>query len=128
MSRVDLPDGEWAEFLEPRKVPEKKRRPYVRGMEDFMRAIAQLPRGADGKTADQKFWGSEHSDLFDMAMDALVMAFLKAWSFETPITLDAVQDLPGDTYDALRVAAGRLSNDLRADPEPSPKETPPTGG
>lgn len=109
--RIDLPEGAWAELADPRKVSERRRRSYVNAMAAFNAATASLPRTEDGNP-DPRFCGSEHAELLDTALDLLTVALIKAWSYEQPVTVEAIQDLPVDVFDALRKAATDRQTEL----------------
>lgn len=131
MTRVSLPDDQWAELADPKKVSERKRRPYVQAMVAFTQATALLPRNEEGEHPPGSF-GPEHSALFNVTLDLLIVALVKAWSFDLPIEQDALQDLPSDCFDALRKAANEkgpaLMPDLSVstDPKASSGGSPPS--
>lgn len=121
MTRISLPDEQWAELHNPRKVTEKRRRPYISAMTAF-NAIA--PRDEKGELVSMAM-GSEVAGLLDTALDLLTVALVRAWSFDLPITTDALQDLPVDAFDALRRAVNAVSHELLPNfsPTPDPKAT-----
>lgn len=125
MTRVSLPDDQWAELADPRKVSERKRRPYVQAMVAFTQATALLPVIEEGEHKGDHppgSFGPEHTALFDATLDLLVVALVKAWSFDLPIDANSLQDLPVDCFDVLRKAVNEkgpaLMPDLSVDPDP----------
>ena len=130
MTHVPLPDGQWAELMDPRKVSERKRRPYVTAMTAF-NAVA--PRDEKGELLSMQI-GAEAAGLLDRALDLLTVALVKAWSFEQspgvalPVEVESLQDLPVDAFDDLRREVNKLSPALlpNFDPTPDPKAPTPT--
>lgn len=125
MSRVDLPDGQWAELFDPKKLSERRRRPYLSAMTAYTSSLYTLPLNDEGKP-DSRAYGPAQDDLLNGAVDLLVVGLVKAWSFEFPIETDALLDLPTDTFDALRVACLALRDDLMPDYSTSPDPKAPT--
>jgi hypothetical protein len=127
--RVDLPDGEWAEFHSPRKVSDRHRRAFLRAMSDVSAATADTPKMV-GPSGDLQpaFLTGEQTELEFHAFDLLLMCFVKAWSLEGEPTLEAVEDLDVATKDALMAHAmplmGEMMPDFGADPDPKAR----TGG
>lgn len=128
MTHVPLPDGQWAEFAAPQKVSERRRRSYVNAIAAFNAATAQLPRAATGDGPDPRFAGAAESELLDNAIDLLILALVKAWSYEQPVSLDALQDLPVDAYDVLRKEASDRQADMMPDYSPTTDPKAPTNG
>jgi len=82
--------GGWVVLREPDLVPERLRRPV------FEKTSAGANFTADGNVSPEALaFFSEFNDL-------LVVAMVAEWSFENPISLDGVMDLPSKTYDDLR--------------------------
>jgi len=110
VSRLDLPDNEWAELCSPRKVSDRRRRAYLTALSDSTAAAADSPQipnphadkpGQPLTIPDPRRLTGEQSSLQFHAMDLLVMCFVKAWSFEQPVTLEAIEDLDAGSKDAL---------------------------
>lgn len=118
MSRIDLPDGQWAELAPPKKVPERKRRRYVAAMTDLVQATNHLPKNEKGEP-DQSEFGASEMEKVDAVGDALILALVREWSFGE-VTLEAIAELPGDAFDALLIACRDLAPDLTPNYEPSP--------
>lgn len=130
MSRVELPDGAWAELHAPRKVQERKRRRYIQAMTAMTQSVQSLPKlppdavDADGKsiggTPDMAFFGPEQQALSDAAFDELTCCLVSAWSFDLPVAVESLLDLPTDAFDALRKACMELGGELVPDYSASP--------
>lgn len=90
--RHDLPSGGWIEVRDPRRVPEKMRRPVKA-------AIMTLAR-AGGLKADEL--SVEMIGMADVIDDLAIVALVSEWSFERPITVETVGELEGDDYDEVR--------------------------
>jgi len=122
VTHVPLPDDAWAELISPRKVKERDRRRYLSAMVAFRHAIVDLPREEDGNIKDDSY-GPEHSEMLNSALDLLTVALVKAWSFEVPVSVEALGDLSADAADALRAAVIDARGEVTPDysPVPDPK-------
>lgn len=132
MSRLDLPDGQWAELVNPRKVSERKRRPYIAAMTDLSSStadIAQIPNpqfgGEPGQPVtipDPARFSGAHMQLADRVSDALILALVAEWSFGD-VSQDILEGLPADCFDPIFRACRDLAPELAPDygPDPDPK-------
>lgn len=115
MTRVDLPDGGWAELCAARKVPERKRQRYRREMFALSQMTVDLPaQNGNADVKDLSYAGPEVSDQMSAMERALILCFVREWSFGD-ISDDALADLPADAYDALRDECQRLREELFPD-------------
>jgi hypothetical protein len=64
---------------------------------------------------DGRYMTGAQSELQFQAFDLLIMCFLKSWSFQTEITLEAVEDLDTGSKDALTTKAISLMQELMPD-------------
>jgi hypothetical protein len=117
VSRVELADGNWAELRDPKRVTERARRRYISRMSEFNKSRAG---------ADVGQYGADQQDLFDDAIDLLIVALVESWSLEQPVTVDALSDLRTDVFDPLKKACLALAGDVLPDYSPSPD--PPAAG
>lgn len=124
MSRVDLPDGAWAELHAPKKVSERKRRSFVNAIADFNRSLHTMEKDANGEV-DPHMYGSEQNTLLDIAMDLLTVALVATWSFDVAVTVDSLGDFPTDVFDTLRNACMALQGEVMPhyETDPDPKAT-----
>ena len=132
MTRLDLPDGEWAELASPRKVSDRRRRSFLAAMNDTAAATADLPQVANPRSMEAgqpltipdpaRMTGAQ-AELQFHAFDLLVLCFVKAWSFPDPVSLEAVEDLDTGAKDTLTAACLPLLEDLMPDysPDVDPK-------
>lgn len=123
--RVTLPSGEWVDLRPPAAVPEKLRRPVKRIAVKAAQEHPDLVTGNPEVSVDV-------IDIWDEFTDLAIVAMVGAWSFDQPITVDAVQSLGGKDYEALAKAVEPHVKDLLPNfgmPEPSddPKGNPPGG-
>lgn len=116
MIRVELPDGAWAELQDPRKVPERARRPVLT-------AQAGLQQYVTGETLTTS---PAALQAFSELNDAMAVALVERWSYPDPVSLDGVLGLPGDAYDALREAVAPFATALLPDFSPSTDKGSPT--
>lgn len=112
--------GGWVDLREPREVPERLRRPIVVKAGAIGKA-AQNIANADEVSVDE----DTLSAMFEFN-DLLVIALAKAWSFEEPITLEGLGNLPGNTYDALQKIVAPMVTDLMPSFEATPDADSPT--
>ena len=124
--KVDLPDGAWASLRDPKKVPERLRRPVLAVLMAQGKNSAELPTITPDTPPEEVLQALDSSvlDKFSELNDLVVVALVEEWSYtDTPITADSVLDLPGDVYDALREAVAPFVVDLIPDfgPTPDPK-------
>ncbi|MGH3161924.1 MAG: hypothetical protein ACRDOC_08580, partial [Streptosporangiaceae bacterium] len=70
--------------------------------------------------------GDDAIDVMDQLNDRLIVARVAGWSYEPPVSMDAVLDLPGAVYDRLQelCAVGALQG---VDFSPSTEAGSPTG-
>jgi hypothetical protein len=117
--KIDLPGG-WAKLRDPEDVPERLRRPLLRvqeslGATDVGQRMLEKQQADGGLTEAEvaammlPLIGSATWEDFQRTQyDQLLCALVEEWSFETPITVDAMQDLPGRAYKALRAECDPL--------------------
>jgi hypothetical protein len=91
LSRHDVPGG-WVELRDPKKVPDRLRRPVKYAMVDSQDLVAAVEAGT--LTRDQ-FVSA------DAMTDTVILALVKEWSFSQALTVDGLLDLEGDSYDAI---------------------------
>lgn len=119
--KLDLGDGNWAHLRDPKKVPERLRRPIVQAL---TRALAdnggeQLAgldpkdlQAPDAAAKVSQYLKPEFLTVMADVNDLLVIALVDEWSFDVPVSLDSVLDLPGDEYDALQTGVAPLLKDV----------------
>jgi hypothetical protein len=66
-------------------------------------------------------------DIVDELNDRVVIALVAGWSYDLPLELDSVLDIPGADLDALREAVVPLSAGLLPSFEPTKDKGSPTG-
>lgn len=96
--RIELPDGAWAELRSPRTVPERLRRPVTKMM--FAISNNQEIQNTDDNVVNPELVG-----IYSELNDLMIVARVVAWSFDLPISVDGVLDLPGDAYEILQEKA-----------------------
>jgi len=65
-------------------------------------------------------------DLLEDLNDSLAAALVAGWSYDFPVSLDSMQDLPSRDLDALREKCGPYMARLMPDFEPTPEDASPT--
>lgn len=130
---LELPDGGTATFRDPKQVSERHRRPVARLQQRLAAsAVGQLLASKDAMSDEQfeaearKLLASDEWELLDDLNDALVVALVESWSYERPVSLDGLLDLPSAVYDALRAEASKHVADLLPSFDVSPEESSPT--
>jgi hypothetical protein len=112
--RVEVFSG-WIQLREPKLVPERLRRPVF---EKSVSGSSLTEDDGDGINEETMRFFSEFNDLVAIAM-------IKEWSFEFPVSLEGLLDLPSRTYDDVRLAVTPFVNELIPDfgVDPDPKAT-----
>jgi hypothetical protein len=95
--RIELPDNAWAELRDPRTVPERLRRPITRAMFNIANGDA-----LDLLTSSDDILSPNMIDVYSQLNDLVIVARVVAWSFDSPITVESVLELPGNVYEALQ--------------------------
>lgn len=122
--KLDLPDGAWALLRDPAKVPERLRRPVLTlttRLNPQIKAMRDNP-GDEGVVLD-----ADVLERFEDLNDLVIVALVAEWSFELPISIESVGDLPGDAYDLLRRESAKAIKELLPDFSPNPDPAGPTG-
>lgn len=101
--KIDLPDGQWALLIDPEDVTERKREPLT----DLMFEAGARQQEADGEPA-----ALDSVRLMMRAEYAVIAALVVEWSFDLPISIDGVMDLPGRAYKALKDATDGKMTEL----------------
>jgi hypothetical protein len=104
----------WVRLREPENVPEKLRRRVVTRSLAAKGIIDNL-NGEVGITETEAEFISEFNDI-------LILALVKEWSYEHPITSEGLLELGGRDYDAIfrecNGLLGRLMPNFEVDPDP----------
>lgn len=137
-NRIPLPGG-WADLRPTCDITERMRRPIKRlsarltSYPAFLEAIQEAQAKGDGanlSAEDQLKVAATMGDAFDVLeelQDQLVIAAVRGWSWDFPVTVEAVLDLPTPALDALRKAVAPYQGALNPDFEPNPDPASPTG-
>lgn len=114
MSRHEIPGG-WVVLRDPEVVPERLRRPL------FANSVKMQ------QFADMEQVSSEALEALSEYNDLLAIAMIQEWSFGGEVTANALLDLPGNTYDAIRKLVApfvtKLVPDFSVDGADDPKAT-----
>lgn len=143
---IPLSGGKSATLRSTTELSERQRRPLTNALAlvspegqaalDASRRLTEDAKAEDGKKkltpedrtklAAQVKFSAEDLEHLDAANDLAIVAFTKHWTREEAITLDAVLDLPGPDYDALRNAVAPLAAELFVSFAPSKESNSPT--
>ncbi|MFE8944497.1 hypothetical protein [Streptomyces sp. NPDC007856] len=139
--RHQLPGGAWADLRDASEVSERLRRP-VRAIQMKLAqnpAFAGVVKDAQDKGVKQmddidesdalkmaQDMGDEAFALMDDLNDRLILSRVAGWSFDFPVTLDTLQDLPGPAYDKLKEVCADGALDNGPDFSPSTEAESPT--
>lgn len=94
--KITLPNDAWAEIRNPKEVPERLRRPVSQ-------ALLVMGKNQSTLTDDApESMSPEALSSFESLNDLLILARVKAWSYDLPITMESVLDLPSYSYNILR--------------------------
>lgn len=140
MQRVTLPSGAWADLKHPTDVTERHRRPILKirtqlaKHADFVDAIEKAQKKLDENKkltkAEQDVIADGLGDSFDLLQelnDRVIVALVRAWSYEFPVDYDNVLDLPGKDLDELRQVTSPLMASMMPDFSPTKDRESPTG-
>lgn len=148
--RLDLPDG-WADIRDPKKVPYGKRKPVTRAGTNLFRYHAALEewdaalkaqqaheahpeihgavpieKPAEDETPEGYVPTDEEMDLLEGLQETTTIAMVEAWSWDFPVSVEGLQNLPSDAVKMLVDNCSKYSTDLFINTEPSPDEASPT--
>lgn len=113
-TRVELPDGQWAELREPASLTNGQRKPFMLA---FTRAVQQSTSGTDESAAATLAVG-----------DATIVVLIDSWSLDKKLPCDepaVLDELDIGTYDTLAKACAALIPDLEQSLAPSPPKPSP---
>jgi len=108
--RVEVFNG-WVELRDPELVPERLRRPVI---EQSVKAGEFADEDLDSDTLDSAL-AARTMDFYSTFNDLLALALVSEWSFASPVTLEALVDLPARTYDDIRKAIAPFIKDMMPD-------------
>jgi hypothetical protein len=99
-TRFDLPNGNWADIRDAREVTRKQRKPVQSAYMALRqyRSEHEPPQVAEGETPA---FAPEELDLANAINEPMVIALVEAWSYEQPVTLDGLDEIPAPDADAL---------------------------
>lgn len=105
--RITLSNGGWADIKAPTAVSERNRRPVEKALIAIYQsgAMKDLENPTVGEVAATL--DADSFDQFTTLNDLLIVARVSAWSFEMPITMDNILDLPSDDYKVLQEATAK---------------------
>jgi hypothetical protein len=129
----------YVDLRDPLEIPERLRRP-VRKLQLLLAndgafsevvsdAVAKGVASVDDFTPEQtarmvsQMGGA--ADLLDELNDRMVLERVMGWSFDQPVTMDGLQELPGPVYDELRELCS-TNADAGPDFSPTPDPASPT--
>jgi hypothetical protein len=142
--RIDLPSGGWAELSDPAIVIELKRRPVQRAMSRIsaegwatlqaqgkVQAFEKREKDALEPTGEERelakaMYSEADVDALSTINDLAVAALVTEWSFDAPITVEAVLNRQGNDYDKLRAECAPAVAQMFLNTSPSKDESSPT--
>lgn len=127
--KIDLPGDMWATLRRPEEVPERLRRPIgaITGRALNAPGLTAAVQAKDEAGAATALGAVGIQLMYDLN-DALIVALVKDWSYETPVSVETLGDLPGEVYDALQDATApfldRLLPNFGVSPDPASPTVP----
>jgi hypothetical protein len=129
LTPLELPNGQHALLRDPEMVPEKYRRPYERLRVKMGALTADIPETLPEKERE-RLAGlavmTKAPELIDGLDDALMLALVEAWSYEVPVTLDGLLELPSKAIDTLKRKCRELGPKMMTNFEPTLDPASPT--
>ena len=123
-TKIDLPGGGWAEIKDPSDLTNRDRkllRRHVYAARDIMAtkmakvgikpgtARKDIPAEAQAKL--DELLTTDDLDLINEAQAAFIVAYTASWSLDRPLpTMETVDDLPGQVFDAIAEATVDLGD------------------
>lgn len=95
MQRITVQGG-WVEFREPEDVPERLRRKVITMAPSASRVVSVK----DGEPVVEDLDQNGMDFLFGFN-DAIALCLITAWAWPQPVSLEGLQDLPGNVYDEI---------------------------
>lgn len=109
MSKTIIGDG-WVILRDAREISERTRRPIIAKATAMQQAAARLVAGiANEGVAEEEFLA-----LYSFN-DLVAVAFIKEWSWETPVAVENLLDLPAKAYDEILSVTAPLVTSLMPD-------------
>lgn len=122
--KADLPSGGWVTFRDPESVTELQRRP-VKRIQIRIGFDKQVQAAVDGSGSAAELSDAQ-VDLLNDYVEAITLTLIDGWSFEKPVSKDALQGLNGHDYDAILKAAEKHRATLMPTDDPTPDPASPT--
>jgi hypothetical protein len=98
--RVEIKGG-WVEYREPSEVPERLRRKVV-NMASRAAGLANRLQTIDVDNAESIVELNEADmEFLSSFNDAVAICLVSAWSFDPPLTVEGLGDLPSHAYDSI---------------------------
>lgn len=120
--KIPLPDGAWARLRDPKKVPERLRRPLLELQRKSLVALgpefaAAQDKGKELSAADnylvlKGLVDSGRSAIGEEIEDQLIATLVYDWSFDFKADVEGVLELPGDARAELAKACKPLVGPL----------------
>ena len=105
MAKTDI-EGGWVVLRDPKEVPERLRRPILAKASKIGTQAQALANGDESGVDEDTISG-----MFEFN-DLLAIALIKEWSFDAPVTVDNLLDLPANSYDAIQKVVAPLLEPL----------------
>lgn len=123
-----LEAGGWIEIRDPRTVTERARRPLMKMAMAAVRhqGVMNIDESDPEAVAATLAAAPEVIGEFENLNDALIIAMLTGWSFDVPITMDDLLDLPTKTYQEIQTVIAPLITIIMPNFEPTPDAASPT--
>jgi hypothetical protein len=112
----------WVMLRDPKMVPERLRRPIMAQAASIQQVARELTASIDTDSAASK---ESVLSLYDFN-DLVAVALISAWSWDAPVTVESLQDLPGSEYDEIQKLVSPLIGELMPNFEPDPAADSPT--
>lgn len=122
MAKKTIVGSGWVMLRDPKMVPERLRRPIMAQAASIQQVARELTTSINEDASASK---ESVLSLYDFN-DLVAVALISEWSWDAPVTIDSLQDLPGSEYDAIQLVVSPLIGDLMPDFTPDPAADSPT--
>lgn len=122
MAKKTIVGTGWVVLRDPKMVPERSRRPIMAQAASIQKVAREVTASIDEDSVADK---ESLLSLYDFN-DLVAVALIAEWSWDAPISIDSLQDLPGSDYDEIQKLVSPMISEMMPDFSPDPEPDSPT--